>query len=106
MMTHDELQEYNGQDGKPAYVAVNGKVYDVSDSPHWKNGQHPPDHLAGQDLTEELTKAPHVRAVVERFPVVGSLEEPRVETKSAGGAKIILGLIIALVVIALILLTL
>lgn len=29
--TVEELEEYNGN-GKPAYVAFNGKVYDVSQS--------------------------------------------------------------------------
>lgn len=77
-MTREELQQNDGQDGRSAYVAVNGTVYDVSKSPLWKDGLHAPDHRAGRDLTEDLQGAPHVRAVVERFPVVGQLtaEDP------------------------------
>ena len=56
-MTLAELAEYNGRDGRRAYIAVNGTVYDVTDSPRWENGLHPPDHQAGKDLTEELAKA-------------------------------------------------
>ena len=35
-----DLAKYNGQNGNPAYVAVNGKVYDVTDSPAWTGGEH------------------------------------------------------------------
>ncbi|NIQ11994.1 MAG: hypothetical protein GWO23_21170 [Gammaproteobacteria bacterium] len=100
-MTAEELAKHDGKDGRKAYIAVNGTVYDVTDSPRWEDGLHPPDHLAGQDLTEELTKAPHVRAVVERFPVVGTLEEAP-ETTNGGSGKITLGIIIAAVIVAVI----
>ena len=33
-----DLAKYNGQNGNPAYVAVIGKVYDVTDSPAWTGG--------------------------------------------------------------------
>ncbi|MDH3453705.1 MAG: hypothetical protein OEL80_01065 [Desulfuromonadales bacterium] len=100
-MTLTELAKHDGQDGRRAYVAVNGTIYDVTDSPRWKNGLHPPDHQAGQDLTEELAKAPHVRTVVERFPVVGTLEEEAPAKSSSGSGKMALGIIIAAVVVAL-----
>jgi predicted heme/steroid binding protein len=57
-------------------VAVNGKIYDFTGSKLWAGGIHLQQHQAGQDLTEALMQAPHVRAVVERFPVVGQIEEP------------------------------
>ena len=101
-MTLAELARNNGQNGSPAYVAVNGTIYDVTESPRWQNGQHPPDHQAGQDLTEELASAPHVRAVVERFPVVGTLE-PAVQVQSTGGqGKMTIGIIIAAVILAIV----
>jgi predicted heme/steroid binding protein len=75
-MTREELAGYDGREGRPAYVAVNGKIYDFTDSRLWAAGNHLQQHQAGQDLTEALLKAPHVRAVVERFPVVGHIEEP------------------------------
>jgi predicted heme/steroid binding protein len=95
-----ELANYDGREGRPAYIAVNGTIYDVTNSPLWKDGLHPPDHRAGQDMTDELSKAPHVRSVVERFPVVGSLAEESTEP-SAGGGKITLGIIIAVVIVVL-----
>lgn len=32
--TLEELKKYNGKNGNPAYIAVNGKVYDVTNNPH------------------------------------------------------------------------
>ena len=101
-MTLAELAHNNGRDGRPAYVAVNGTIYDVTASPHWQNGLHPPDHHAGQDLTEELAAAPHVRAVVERFPVVGTLEEDAPAQTAGGSGKITLGIILAAVMLAIV----
>lgn len=101
-MTLSELAGYDGQNGHRAYIAVNGTVYDVTESPLWKNGLHPPDHQAGQDLTEELAKAPHVRTVVERFPVVATLGEKPSAQPPGGGVKTT-GIIIAAMVIALLL---
>ena len=101
-MTHAELAQNNGQNGRPAYVAVNGTIYDVTESPRWQNGQHPPDHQAGMDLTEELASAPHVRAVVERFPVVGTLEAEASAPTTEGSGKITVGIIIAAVVLAIV----
>jgi cytochrome b involved in lipid metabolism len=38
--TLEELAQFNGKDGNPAYVAVNGKVYDVTDVPAWRGGEN------------------------------------------------------------------
>jgi len=69
--TKKELAVYNGENGKPAYVAYKAKVYDVSSSFLWKDGNHQVLHSAGVDLTLALEKAPHGEGVLERFPVVG-----------------------------------
>lgn len=103
-MTLNELASHDGRDGRRAYIAVNGTIYDVTDSPRWANGLHPPDHQAGQDLTEELAQAPHVRSVVERFPVVGTLQNEAPEPASGGSGKMVIGLLIAAGVITLVLL--
>lgn len=100
-MTLTELSGYDGKDGRRAYLAVNGTVYDVTDSRRWIGGQHPPDHQAGQDLTEELARAPHVRSVIERFPVVGTIEEEITEEAPHGYGKLIVSIIIAVVIAAL-----
>lgn len=74
-MTAEELAKNDGQEGRPAYVAVGGLIYDVSASSRWGQGNHEGVHQAGRNLTKELKSAPHVRTVVECFPVVGRLEE-------------------------------
>ncbi len=74
--TPDELRQYNGEGGAPAFVACNGKVYDVSPSFLWQKGRHQVIHAAGTDLTRGLDQAPHGADLLERFPVVGTLDEP------------------------------
>jgi len=90
-MTREELAACDGREGRPAYVAVNGKIYDFTASKLWPAGDHMKQHQAGQDLTEDLLKAPHVRAVVERFPVVGRIEEPEPQPAGGGMGKWLLG---------------
>lgn len=72
-LTLAELAKYNGKDGNPAYVAVDGVIYDVSAYPKWKNGDHN-GYSAGNDLTEIIkTKSPHGVAKLNGVPVVGKL---------------------------------
>lgn len=70
-----ELAEYNGQDGKPAYMAHDGKVYDVSESKLWNGGIHMRRHKAGADLTTDIQAAPHNTEVLDRYPQVGVLKK-------------------------------
>ena len=67
-----ELSNYNGKNGKPAYVGYKGKVYDVTESIQWMEGDHM-GHAAGQDLTEEMEIAPHDEDVMTRMKLVGIL---------------------------------
>ncbi|MFB0971998.1 MAG: cytochrome b5 domain-containing protein [Neofamilia sp.] len=70
-----ELAEYNGKDGKPAYIAIDGIIYDVTDSNLWNEGEHN-GFEAGKDLTTELMeKSPHKDSVIERLSPVGTLED-------------------------------
>lgn len=72
-MTLTELADYNGQNGMPAYVAVDGIIYDVSDVPQWFNGKHNGVE-AGNDVTAQITgMSPHGVKVLEKLPVVGSI---------------------------------
>ncbi len=73
--TLEELAEFNGMDGNPAYVAVNGVVYDVTDNDAFENGEHAGQQLAGTDATEVITESPHGESVLEDLPVVGTLVE-------------------------------
>ena len=74
-LTLEELATYNGKDGNPAYIAVDGIIYDVSGSSRWKNGEHN-GHYAGQDLTDIIkNQSPHGISVLSRMPVVGKIVE-------------------------------
>lgn len=70
VFTLEELSKYNGKDGKPAYAAVDGVVYDMTKV--FKNGTHY-EHLAGEELTEGFYKK-HVKSQITKYPVMGILE--------------------------------
>ena len=72
-ITMQELEENNGKNGKPAYFAYKGKVYDVSESSFWLDGDHLGMHQAGKDLTEELELAPHKEENFQRVKLIGEL---------------------------------
>lgn len=75
IFTVRELAEFNGKDGKPPYVAIDGIVYDLSKIKKWKNGKH---HgmLAGQVLTEEYYRCHSKRInLIKKAKVVGRLQE-------------------------------
>ena len=66
IFTEGELKNYNGERGRPVYIAFEGVVYDVSDCPKWRTGLHEQLHFAGFDLTRSLRKAPHAQEVFTR----------------------------------------
>lgn len=70
--TLDELHKYNGEDGQPAYVAIDGTVYDLSAIPQWAGGKHH-GNVAGQDLSKAILNSPHLKTVLPKLPVVGKL---------------------------------
>jgi predicted heme/steroid binding protein len=71
--TLEELKQFDGRDGRPAYIAYKGKVYDVTESFLWINGDHQGQHEAGKDLTEEMALAPHGEETFDRVKLVGVL---------------------------------
>ena len=73
-ITREQLASFDGNDGRPAYVVVNGVVYDVTDSKLWKGGQHMRRHGAGHDLSAEILLAPHGESVLEKVSRVGMLQ--------------------------------
>jgi predicted heme/steroid binding protein len=71
--TLEELKQYDGKNGKPAYIAYQGNVYEVTDSDLWNGGEHMGLHEPGKDLTEEIELAPHREEVLERVKLIGKL---------------------------------
>ncbi len=69
--TLEELKQFDGRGGKPAYIAYKGKVYDVTESPMWMDGDHQGLHEAGRDLTQEMSKAPHGEETLANMKVIG-----------------------------------
>lgn len=76
-VSNEELNNKNGAEGGPAYVAVDGKVYDVSGSSLWEEGSHMGRHKAGADLTEDIKAAPHGLEMLERVKFVGTVESEK-----------------------------
>lgn len=74
VITQEELAQNNGSEGKPAYVAVNGIVYDVSSVIAWAGGTHF-GLYSGNSLSNEFM-ACHMGMVeiLKKLPVVGMLK--------------------------------
>lgn len=73
--TLQELAYYDGSEGKPAYVAVNGVIYDVSDMIGWAGGTHF-GLYAGRNHTEAFMNCHEGRSkVLEKLPRVGILQQ-------------------------------
>jgi predicted heme/steroid binding protein/uncharacterized membrane protein len=77
VFTPVDLSYYDGSNGRPAYVVVNGIVYDVSKSEYWKGGAHEGMHRAGMDLTAQLLSAPHGREVLRHIPRMGIFQRDK-----------------------------
>ena len=76
IFTMEEIAAFDGQDGNPAYVVVDGLVYDVTESGLWSGGVHQGQHHSGQDLTDEIMEdSPHGTRVLNRMEIVGQIAE-------------------------------
>jgi predicted heme/steroid binding protein len=73
--TLEELALCHGRDGAPAFIAYEGRVYDVSASFLWQKGRHQVEHPAGVDYTGRLASAPHGPDLLDRVPIVGLLAD-------------------------------
>jgi predicted heme/steroid binding protein/uncharacterized membrane protein len=71
--TTEDLARFNGENGAPAYIAFEGRVFNVTGSKFWRGGMHMKRHPAGKDLTAEMSAAPHDLSVLDRYPQVGVL---------------------------------
>lgn len=69
--TVKDLATHTGTNGNPAYVAVDGIVYDATNYKPWKDGKHKNGITAGQDLTKRFTNdAQHNRKFLEKLAKV------------------------------------
>lgn len=75
------LKQYNGTNGKPAYIAVNNTIYDVTNMGSWQGGTH---HgiTAGRDATQAFANSPHSKSLLSQLPVVGQIGK-KMTTNSA-----------------------
>ncbi len=73
--TSEELASFDGKEGRPIYIAFEGRVYDVTKSRLWSKGLHMNRHAAGKDLTTEISAAPHGTEVFERYPQIGTVKK-------------------------------
>jgi predicted heme/steroid binding protein len=71
VFTASELAKYDGQNGNPAYVAIDGNVYNLSSV--FVSGSHF-SHFAGTELTNAFYSR-HVKNVLSKYPIVGTLSK-------------------------------
>ncbi len=71
----DELEKFDGKEGRAFYIAFKGKIYDLSNSKLWIQGTHMGIHTKNENLAETIKTAPHGEEMLERFAVLGTLAE-------------------------------
>lgn len=73
IFTLEELANYDGKDGKSAYVAVEGIVYDVTNNRTWAAATHF-GLVSGKNHTQEFASC-HAgqQSILQTLPVVGRL---------------------------------
>ncbi len=75
VFTLEELAKFDGKEGRPAYVAINGIVYDVTGVKAWAKGEHG-NGKPGTDITPLITtKSPHGDKVTKNLKAVGKLKK-------------------------------
>jgi len=79
-LTAAELSQFDGKDGRPAYFAYEGQVFDGTASKLWKNGVHMGRHYAGADLTDALKLAPQGDDKIMGMSVVARLVQDNEST--------------------------
>lgn len=72
IFTLEELKNYDGKEGRKAYIAVDGVVYDVTNVAAWQGRTHHGNN-AGNDVSDRIVKAPHGKSTLEKLEVVGKL---------------------------------
>lgn len=70
--TLEELAKYDGKNGNPAYVAVNGIVYDVTDNAVWAAATHF-GLTSGKDLSEQFNSCHAGQPILNKLKIIGKL---------------------------------
>lgn len=70
--TLEELSQYDGKDGREAYIAIDGVVYNVTDVHGWIEGEHE-GYSAGKDLTAAFESSPHKESTLNGLEIIGTL---------------------------------
>ncbi|QUH27382.1 hypothetical protein HZR23_16380 [Serpentinicella alkaliphila] len=74
-MVMEEVALNDGNEGRNAYIVVDGIVYDVTSSSKWKSGTHN-GFQAGRDLSEEILRdSPHGTKVLKNIKAIGRIEK-------------------------------
>jgi predicted heme/steroid binding protein len=75
LFTMEEIADFDGQEGRPAYIVVDGIVYDVTNVSQWSSGTHF-GFNAGTDVSEALADvAPHGANLLNQAEIVGRIAE-------------------------------
>lgn len=72
--TLEELAKFDGKGGNPAYVAINGIVYDVTDQKSWGGGTHF-GLYSGKDLSAAYNLCHTSSPVLSNLKTVGVLKQ-------------------------------
>ncbi|WP_297421982.1 cytochrome b5 domain-containing protein [Clostridium sp.] len=72
--TLDELAQYNGNNGNPAYVAIEGIVYDVTRQVNFGGGTNF-ELVPGQDITDQFNSYYGTMDILTNAPKVGVLTD-------------------------------
>ena len=86
-ITFENLKDFDGSSGKPACIIHDRKIYDVTESPKWKNGRHFGKHSAGMDLTEAIKGAPHGLEVLEKVKFVAEVKGEEKQPEKMSGTR-------------------
>ncbi len=72
LFTLEDLSRYNGRNGNPAYVAVNGVVYDVTNNAAWDGATHF-GLTAGTGVTSQFASCHAGQPILSKLKVVGKM---------------------------------
>lgn len=72
IFTPADLSRYTGKDGNPAYVAINGIVYDVTNNAAWGGATHF-GLAAGTDVTNQFASCHAGQPILSKLKVVGKM---------------------------------